>query len=60
MNSREFVKQVFEIIWQPGASVENHYKYGLDQLPARDNHYTYEATLKKLEMGINSLNKKID
>jgi|TARA_B110000495_G_scaffold39858_1_gene32150 hypothetical protein len=56
MNSKEFVKQVFELTWQAGASVE-HYKNGLSDLPGRENNYTYEATLKKLTMGIDCLKK---
>ena len=57
MNSKEFIKQVFELTWQAGASVE-HYKNGLSDLPGRENNYTYEATLRKLAMGIDCLKEK--
>lgn len=57
MNSKEFVKQVFELVWHQGASVE-HYGEGLKELPGRDNHYTYEATLGKIKVSINTLKTK--
>jgi len=44
MNRIEFVEKVFEMVWGPGASVE-HYRNGLDNMPARANHFTYEDTL---------------
>ena len=44
MNSKEFVKKVFEIVWGTGASVE-HYRNGLEDFAARANYFTYEDTL---------------
>ena len=57
MNSKEFVKQVFELVWHQGASVER-YGEGLKELPGRDNHYTYEATLGKIKVSIDTLKTK--
>ena len=49
MNSKEFVKQVFEMVWNsPGAKVE-HYKNGIGDWPGRENYYTYEDTLENIK-----------
>lgn len=55
MNHNEFQKNVFELVWGTGAKVE-HYRNGLQDLPARDNHYTYEDTLYKIKKGLDLLN----
>ena len=55
MNRNEFQKTVFELVWGNGAKVE-HYRNGLQDLAARDNHYTYEDTLHKIKKGLDLLN----
>ena len=44
MNRIEFVEKVIEQVWGKGSSVE-HCRNGLEDMPARSNHFTYEDTL---------------
>ena len=43
MNSKDFIKNVFEEVWEPGASV-HHYMMDI----MKPKLYTYEATLEMI------------
>ena len=55
MNSKQFVNQVFELIWNcPGAKVE-HYQNGIADWPGREKYFTYENTLIKMKLAIDCI-----
>jgi len=45
MNKKEFVKQVYEIVWEPNAKPKH---YMMDELIK--GLYTYEETLEKIKI----------
>ena len=52
MNSKDFVKCVYKMVWGPNTKVKH---WMMDEFI--DGMYTYEETLDKIKLGLNALNK---